>query len=75
MRFYRFFLKNEVSDSLHQFGAEHGALSRRYLELSQSFKVLRGSYSVSALAPYTEIWSISPASFTSENIHAKTLLK
>ena len=55
--------RNELSDPHHQLVAEYRTLSRRYLELSQEFKALRRPFSVSALVPFTDVWTYKPVQF------------
>ncbi|MEN3751675.1 site-specific DNA-methyltransferase [Mangrovibacter sp. SLW1] len=39
------------------------ALSRRYVELLEEYKVLRRPFSVSAAVPYTDVWTHKPVQF------------
>lgn len=55
--------RNELSDPHHQLVTEYKTLSRRYLELSQEFKALRRPFSVSALVPFTDVWTYKPVQF------------
>lgn len=54
---------NELSDPHHQLVAEYKTLSRQYLELSQEFKALRRQFFVTALVPYTDVWTYKPVQF------------
>lgn len=55
--------RNELSDPHHQLVAEYKTLSRQYLELSQEFKALRRQFFVTALVPYTDVWTYKPVQF------------
>lgn len=54
---------NELSEPHHQLVAEYKTLSRQYLELSQEFKALRRQFFVTALVPYTDVWTYKPVQF------------
>ena len=54
---------NELSEPHHQLVAEYKTLSRQYLELSQEFKALRRQFFVTALVPYTDVWTCKPVQF------------
>lgn len=55
--------RNELSDPHHNLVAEYKTLSRQYLELSQEFKALRRQFFVTALVPYTDVWTYKPVQF------------
>ena len=55
--------RNELSEPHHQLVTEYRTLSRRYIELSQEFKALRRPFSVSALVPFTDVWTYKPVQF------------
>lgn len=55
--------RNELSEPHHQLVAEYKTLSRQYLELSQEFKALRRQFFVTALVPYTDVWTYKPVQF------------
>lgn len=55
--------RNELNDPHHNLVAEYKTLSRQYLELSQEFKALRRQFFVTALVPYTDVWTYKPVQF------------
>ena len=55
--------RNVLSEPHHQLVTEYRTLSRRYIELSQEFKALRRPFSVSALVPFTDVWTYKPVLF------------
>lgn len=47
----------------HQLVEEYSVLSRKYAELLGEYKSLRRYFSVTALVPYTDVWTHKPAQF------------
>lgn len=47
----------------HQLVEKYHVLNRTYSELMQEFKSLRRHFSVSALVPYTDVWTHKPVAF------------
>ncbi len=56
---------NELKNPHHQLVEEYKTLYRRYADLSQEFKQLRRTFAVSALVPYTDVWTYKPVQFYS----------
>lgn len=55
--------RNELNDPHHKLVEEYKTLSRQYVELSQEYKALRRQFFVTALVPYTDVWTYKPVQF------------
>ncbi|WJV61377.1 site-specific DNA-methyltransferase [Pectobacteriaceae bacterium C52] len=54
---------NQLDNPHHSLADDYSALSRRYSELVAAYESLRRPFSVSALVPYTDVWTYPPVQF------------
>ncbi|WP_045441301.1 DNA-methyltransferase [Citrobacter sp. S-77] len=55
--------RGELEKPHHQLMATYGELNRQYASLLEEYKSLRRHFSVSALVPYTDVWTHKPVQF------------
>lgn len=56
-------LQQELEHPHHQLVATYQSLNRKYSELQEEYKTLRRCFSVSAVVPYTDVWTHKPVQF------------
>ncbi len=55
--------KNELTHPHHELVATWHSLNRKYSELLEEYKSLRRQFAVTALVPYTDVWTHKPVQF------------
>ncbi|MGI7060357.1 DNA-methyltransferase [Citrobacter amalonaticus] len=55
--------KNDLAHPHHELAATWHSLNRKYSELLEEYKSLRRQFTVSALVPYTDVWTHKPVQF------------
>lgn len=55
--------RGELEKPHHQLVAVYSELNRKYADLLEEYKSLRRCFSVSALVPYTDVWTHKPVQF------------
>ncbi|WP_417631252.1 YmfL family putative regulatory protein [Citrobacter freundii] len=56
-------IQQKLEHPHHQLVATYQSLNRKYSELLEEYKTLRRCFSVSALVPYTDVWTHKPVQF------------
>lgn len=56
-------IQQKLEHPHHQLVATYQSLNRKYSELLEEYKTLRRCFTVSALVPYTDVWTHKPVQF------------